>query len=152
MNFLKPQRRLLKFECFSETFEDLSHLKQLSLSHNRLKMIEKEVLSQLVKLEILILDYNYLEDINGVFMVLENLKYLSLTHNNVKWFDMAFFPTSVQKISLGENKIEELICWQSRLHFNFCLTSIITISFFLWNFLLQEHWVATSEESRWIEK
>ena len=110
MNFLKPQRRLLKFECFSETFEDLSHLKQLSLSHNRLKMIEKEVLSQLVKLEILILDYNYLEDINGVFMVLENLKYLSLTHNNVKWFDIAFFPTSVQMINLGENKIEELIC------------------------------------------
>ena len=73
-------------------------------------MIEKEVLSQLVKLEILILDYNYLEDINGVFMVLENLKYLSLTHNNVKWFDMAFFPTSVQMINLGENKIEELIC------------------------------------------
>ena len=48
-----------------------------------------------------------LEDINGVFTVLSSLKYLSLIHNHVKWFDVAFFPISVQSIHLGNNKIEE---------------------------------------------
>ena len=51
----------LDFHYFRNTFADLSHLKQLSLSHNYLKVIEKEVFAHLSGLEILILDYNYLE-------------------------------------------------------------------------------------------
>ena len=91
---------------FRDTFEDLSHLKQLCLSHNYLKKIETEAFSPLTSLEILIMDNNQLEDINGVLMVLVNLKYLSLVNNNVKWFDVAFFPKSVQMINIGRNKIE----------------------------------------------
>ena len=95
------------FTNFRYAFDELSHLKQLSLSHNRLKSIKKEVFAHLTSLEILILDYNFLEDINGVFMVLDNLKYLHIVNNHVKWFDMAFFPKSVQSINLSHNKIEE---------------------------------------------
>ena len=91
---------------FRDTFEDLSHLKQLCLSHNYLKNIETEAFSSLTSLEILIMDNNLLEDINGVLMVLVSLKYLSLVNNNVKWFDVAFFPKSVQMINIGRNKIE----------------------------------------------
>ena len=91
---------------FRDTFEDLSHLKQLCLSDNYLKKIETEAFSPLTSLEILIMDNNLLEDINGVLMVLVSLKYLSLVNNNVKWFDVAFFPKSVQMINIGRNKIE----------------------------------------------
>ena len=81
-------------------------LKQLCLSHNFLKKIETEAFSHLTSLEILIMDNNLLEDINGVLMVLARLKYLSLVNNNIKWFDVAFFPKSVQMINIGRNKIE----------------------------------------------
>ena len=91
---------------FRDTFEDLSHLKQLCLSDNYLKKIETEAFSPLTSLDILIMDNNLLEDINGVLMVLVSLKYLSLVNNNVKWFDVAFFPKSVQMINIGRNKIE----------------------------------------------
>ena len=86
----------------------------MSLSHNYLSKIEKEVFSHLTSLEILILDQNLLEDINGVFMVLVSLKYISLVNNNVKWFDVAFFPKSVHMINIGHNSIEELYTFRSR--------------------------------------
>ena len=82
-------------------------MKQLSLSNNKLTKLDKEIFVSLSKLEILLLDHNYLEDINGIFSVLDNLKYLSLAENSVKWFDMAFFPKSVETINLNKNMIEE---------------------------------------------
>ena len=88
------------------TFEDLPQLKQLSLSNNYLKSLDKDVFSNLLSLEILILDHNQLEDINGMVTGLASLKYLSLVHNHVKWFDVAFFPKSVQSINLAHNNIE----------------------------------------------
>ena len=88
------------------TFEDLPQLKQLSLSNNYLKSLDKDVFSHLLSLEILILDHNQLEDINGMVTGLGSLKYLSLVHNHVKWFDVAFFPKSVQSINLAHNNIE----------------------------------------------
>ena len=88
------------------TFEDLPQLKQLSLSNNYLKSLDKDVFSNLLSLEILILDHNQLEDINGMVTGLGSLKYLSLVHNHVKWFDVAFFPKSVQSINLAHNNIE----------------------------------------------
>ena len=91
---------------FRNTFDNLSQLRQLSLERNKLKSLDKELFQPLRSLDILILDYNYLEDINGVFSVLSNLKYLSLVHNSIKWFDMAFFPKSVEKINLSKNMIE----------------------------------------------
>ena len=92
---------------FRNTFDNLSNLRQLSISHNHLKTLEKELFQPLTNLETLHLDHNYLEDINEVFLVLGNLKYLSLVHNSVKWFDIAFFPKSVQTINLSKNMIEE---------------------------------------------
>merc|ERR1719438_439403 len=89
-------------------FDNLSNLRQLSLSHNQLGSLEKQLFEPLINLEILLLDHNYLEDINEVFLVLGNLKYISLVHNNVKWFDVAFFPKSVESINLGKNMIEEI--------------------------------------------
>ena len=82
-------------------------MKQLSLSDNKLDRLDKDIFLSLSRLEILLLDHNYLEDINGIFSVLDNLKYLSLAENSVKWFDMAFFPKSVQTINLNKNMIEE---------------------------------------------
>ena len=82
-------------------------MKQLSLSDNKLERLDKDIFLSLSRLEILLLDHNYLEDINGIFSVLDNLKYLSLAENSVKWFDMAFFPKSVQTINLNKNMIEE---------------------------------------------
>ena len=84
----------------------MSNLRQLSLVHNRLKSLEKEIFQPLENLESLHLDNNYLEDINEVFLVLGNLKALSLAHNSVKWFDLAFFPKSVRVINLSKNMIE----------------------------------------------
>ena len=82
-------------------------MKQLSLSQNKLDKLDKDIFLALSRLEILLLDHNYLEDINGIFSVLDNLKYLSLAENSVKWFDMAFFPKSVETINLNKNMIEE---------------------------------------------
>ena len=79
----------------------------MSLSHNRLEKLEKELFQPLTHLETLQLDHNYLEDINEVFLGLGNLKHLSLGHNSVKWFDIAFFPKSVETINLAKNMIEE---------------------------------------------
>ena len=99
------QTKILIF--FSRTaFDKLSSLRQLSLSHNHLKKLEKELFEPLTLLDSLTLDNNYLEDINEVFLGLGNLKHLSLTHNSVKWFDIAFFPKSVQTINLAKNMIE----------------------------------------------
>ena len=92
---------------FRTAFDNLSNLRQLSLSHNQLGSLEKQLFEPLINLEILLLDHNYLEDINEVFLVLGNLKYISLVHNSVKWFDVAFFPKSVESINLGKNMIEE---------------------------------------------
>ena len=116
----KTVRILIKFLIFRTAFDNLSNLRQLSLSHNQLGSLEKQLLEPLVNLEILLLDHNYLEDINEVFLVLGNLKYISLVHNSVKWFDVAFFPKSVESINLSKNMIEE-----SRLN------SIINIFFIL---------------------
>ena len=92
---------------FRNTFDNLAQLRQLSLEKNKLKSLDKELFKPLTSLDILILDHNYLEDINGVFTVLTNLKYLSLVHNSIKWFDMgAFFPKSVERINLSKNMIE----------------------------------------------
>ena len=92
---------------FRNTFDNLSQLRQLSLEQNKLKSLDKELFKPLTSLDVLILDHNYLEDINGVFTVLTNLKYLSLVHNSIKWFDIgAFFPKSVEKINLSKNMIE----------------------------------------------
>ena len=91
----------------------MSHLKQLSLSNNKLTKLDKEIFVSLSKLEILLLDHNYLEDINGIFSVLDSLKYLSLVENSVKWFDMAFFPKSVETINLNKNMIEEQCYFKS---------------------------------------
>ena len=79
----------------------------MSLSHNRLEKLEKELFQPLTHLETLQLDHNYLEDINEVFLGLGNLKHLSLGHNSVKWFDIAFSPKSVETINLAKNMIEE---------------------------------------------
>ena len=82
-------------------------MKQLSLEQNKLRSLDKELFKPLTSLDVLILDHNYLEDINGVFSVLTSLKYLSLVHNSIKWFDLgAFFPKSVEKINLSKNMIE----------------------------------------------
>ena len=62
----------------------------------------------LVNLETLLLDQNYLEDINGVFSSVSSLSYLSISHNNLKWFDMAFFPKTIQTINMSRNCIEEI--------------------------------------------
>ena len=85
----------------------MSNLRQLSISFNHLKTLEKELFKPLTSLETLILDHNYLEDINEVFLVLSSLKHLSLVHNSVKWFDIAFFPKTVETINLSKNMIEE---------------------------------------------
>ena len=90
-------------------------MKQLSLSQNKLDKLDKDIFLALSRLEILLLDHNYLEDINGIFSVLDNLKYLSLAENSVKWFDMAFFPKSVQTINLSKNMIEEQFYFISNL-------------------------------------
>ena len=76
------------------------------MSHNHLKKLEKELFDPLTLLDSLTLDNNYLEDINEVFLGLGNLKHLNLAHNSVKWFDIAFFPKSVQTINLAKNMIE----------------------------------------------
>ena len=56
----------------------------------------------------LLLDHNYLEDINGVFSSLPSLKNISIVHNSLKWFDMAFFHKTIQAINISRNKIEEI--------------------------------------------
>ena len=77
---------------------------------NQLRTLDKEVLEPLASLEILLLDSNQLEDINGnfdndyhtmqlisgVLSTLPVLKELSITDNSLKWFDMAFFPKSLR--------------------------------------------------------
>ena len=77
---------------------------------NQLRTLDKEVLEPLANLEILLLDSNQLEDINGnfdndyhtmqlisgVLSTLPVLKELSITDNSLKWFDMAFFPKSLR--------------------------------------------------------
>ena len=120
--------RLLNFR---KTFDNLSQLRQLSLEQNKLKSLDKELFQPLASLDVLIVDHNYLEDINGVFSVLSKLQYLSLVHNSIKWFDMAFFPKSVEKINLSKNMIEatgleEKITLRKKSSFYFFLLELTT--------------------------
>ena len=69
---------------------------------------ESEIFETMTELEILLLDHNYLEDINGVFSSITSLKNVSISHNNLKWFDMAFFHNTIQAINISSNKIEEI--------------------------------------------
>ena len=78
------------------------------MKRNRLARLEKEMFQPMIKLETLLLDQNYLDDINGVFSSLSSLKHLSISDNSLKWFDMAFFPKTIQEINMSRNIIEEI--------------------------------------------
>ena len=70
--------------------------------------LEKEIFKPIIRLDTLLLDQNYLDDINGVFSSLSSLKNLSISDNSLKWFDMAFFPKTIRAINMSRNIIEEI--------------------------------------------
>ena len=85
-----------------------SSIRSVNLGRNMLAVLEVEVFEPMTGLETLLLDHNYLEDINGVFSSLPSLKNISIVHNSLKWFDMAFFHKTIQAINISRNKIEEI--------------------------------------------
>ena len=91
-----------------QAVKKIPSLKYLNLGENLISELEKEMFQSLIKLETLMLDQNYLQDINGVFSSLSSLKNLSISDNSLKWFDMAFFPKTIQAINMSKNMIEEM--------------------------------------------
>ena len=85
-----------------------SSIRSLNLRRNRLTILESEMFETMTGLETLLLDHNYLEDVNGVFSSISSLKNISISHNSLKWFDMAFFHNTIQAINISSNKIEEI--------------------------------------------
>ena len=85
-----------------------SSIRSLNLRRNKLTILESDIFETIKGLETLLLDHNYLEDINGVFSSISSLKNISISHNSLKWFDMAFFHNTIQAINISSNKIEEI--------------------------------------------
>merc|ERR1719458_179421 len=90
----------------TKLFSEATMIRKLNLVGNQLRTLDKEVMEPLASLEVLLLDSNQLEDINGVLSSLPVLKELSITDNSLKWFDMAFFPKSLRVINLRSNLID----------------------------------------------
>jgi len=90
----------------TKIFSEATMIRELNLVGNQLRTLDKEVFEPLANLEVLLLDSNQLEDINGVLSSLPVLKELSITDNSLKWFDMAFFPKSLRVINLHSNLID----------------------------------------------
>jgi Leucine-rich repeat (LRR) protein len=91
-----------------QAFASSSTMRSVNMKRNRLARLEKEMFQPMIKLETFLLDHNYLDDINGVFSSLSSLKHLSISDNSLKWFDMAFFPKTIQAINMSRNIIEEI--------------------------------------------
>ena len=91
-----------------QAFASASSIRSVNIARNRLAILEAKMFQPLIKLETLLLDQNYLQDINGVFSSLSSLKHLSIYDNSLKWFDMAFFPKTIQAINMSRNWIEEI--------------------------------------------
>lgn len=88
------------------------YIKRLELTNNNIVSIEKKAFAHLPILEELVLDSNYLTDLNpNWFSQPSNLKYLSLISNQIKILNEANFAFLTQDgsfVSLSNNKIERL--------------------------------------------
>ncbi|CAH0384104.1 unnamed protein product [Bemisia tabaci] len=91
-----------------DMFVDLPNLQVLNLAKNKVQSIERGTFDKNVQIEAIRLDYNYLQDINGVFSSLVSLLWLNLSDNHLVWFDYAFLPTNLKWLDIHNNYIEKL--------------------------------------------
>lgn len=90
------------------TFRDVPALKYLDISYNKIQALEHGVFDDAPDLHTIILNDNYLMDINGLFMNLHFLQHLNVSRNRITWFDYALIPTELEILDLHHNEIETL--------------------------------------------
>lgn len=82
---------------FPKTITELSHLRRLNLSHNKITLIPHEI-SNLKKLEVLDLSFNTLSELPESMNNLKELEHLNLSSNQFRQFPLQL--SHLQKLSL----------------------------------------------------
>lgn len=85
-------------------------LKFLNLSHNQINGLNKHVLANLTRLEVLDLSHNDLNDEKGIlkFRISDNLTELYLNNNNLHYLPVDKLGGHLSKLHLAENNIQEI--------------------------------------------
>lgn len=90
------------------TFQSLHSLRRLDLSNNQIANLEHGIFDDASALNVILLNDNLLEDINGLFMNLAHLRLLNVSSNSIAWFDYALVPRQLKHLDIHQNDIEAL--------------------------------------------
>lgn len=90
------------------TFQSLHSLRRLDLSNNQIGSLEHGIFDDAAALNVILLNDNLLEDINGLFMNLAHLRLLNVSCNSITWFDYALVPRQLKHLDIHHNAIEVL--------------------------------------------
>lgn len=93
-------------EIPEDLFYTYTNLTKLILSNNRIKVIPKEIL-KLKKLKVLDLANNEISVLQGAVFKLSKLQTLNLYGNQIKKFPKQVMDSSIQKLIVSKNPIEE---------------------------------------------
>lgn len=91
---------------FPENVFDYPNLTKLVLSNNRIKVIPKDIL-KLKKLKVLDLANNEITMLHGAVFRLARLRTLNLYGNQIKKFPKQIMDSSIQKLIVSKNPLEE---------------------------------------------
>lgn len=91
---------------FPENVFDYSNLTKLVLSNNRIKVIPKDIL-KLKKLKVLDMANNEIKVLQGAVFRLPKLQTLNLYGNQIKTFPKQFAESSIRKVVVSMNPLEE---------------------------------------------
>ena len=97
--------------CTSESNNTTPHteLKYLYLHNNKIKFIKSGTFDPLINLEILKLDFNKLSNIDNALIInLNKLDYLSISYNELTQLPTKWLPTSLQRLDISGNTIENI--------------------------------------------